>query len=202
MKSREGGDTSGGRLGRGRGRGQVGLRRRRPLARWVTPTVWPPGVPRGPWVRSARDSVSWARSSALPRGSARGRSLQPVRPNTRVSLCHGPAQPLSACLCASSPARRLQGGGVARGGPPGPKLHSPLASPAALPSFPNSLLLLLRCPRPGSPPRTPLPALCASASPQLPIRPPRSALGLPPALEQLSSLTCTHHPASYCHLLL
>lgn len=144
MKSREGGDTSGGRLGRGRGRGQVGLRRRRPLARWVTPTVWPPGVPRGPWVRSARDSVSWARSSALPRGSARGRSLQPVRPNTRVSLCHGPAQPLSACLCAAPRLARAPPGACKVGVWPGvarlarsstlPLPHPPLFPPFRTPS--------------------------------------------------------------------
>ncbi|CAO2638830.1 hypothetical protein LEMLEM_LOCUS24621 [Lemmus lemmus] len=112
--------------------------------------------------------------------------MQPARPSARVSLCRGPAQPLSACLCAAPrlarapPGARKGGGGVARDGPLG--LAAPLSPRlAALPSFPNSLLLPLRCPRPGSPPRTPSQSY---ASTQLPIRPPRGALGPPPAREQ------------------
>lgn len=88
--------------------------------------------------------MSWARSSALPRGSARGRSLQPVRPNTRVSLCHGPAQPLSACLCAAPRLARAPPGACKVGVWPGvarlarsstlPLPHPPLFPPFRTPS--------------------------------------------------------------------
>lgn len=149
---------------------------------------------------------------------------RPVTPGAR--LCPGarrrgdhcsPCSQAPGCLCAAArcspsphvfvrrpawpePRQAPARWGCGPGCPPGPKLHSPLASPL-FPPFrtPSSC----SC---GVPARARLPA--HPSQPYARPRRPSCQCVLPAApsaclpLGSSSSLTCTHHPASYCHLLL